>query len=207
MAEVRQCVALVRPLVNAMTAGDQARLQDLAEQTFKIEHQADSIKDEIRQAIPKVFSLPVFRGDLLAYLKLQDDIADTVEDIAVVLTLRSSLTLPDPLEEGFLAYVDKVLEVCDYLFHCSDQIVDLRESDFGGAKVDAILADVAKAERAEWEADKAAYGLSQRLFDLEDELNLRATDIMLWGQVIQLLGRLANHADKTAERLRRMLVR
>ena len=40
---------------------------------------------------------------------------------------------------------------------------------------------------------------------MEDEL--RPTDIFLWSGIFQNLGALANHADKTAERLRRMLVR
>ena len=34
---------------------------------------------------------------------------------------------------------------------------------------------------------------------------MKATDIFLWSYVSRELGRLANHADKTAERLRRML--
>ena len=54
-------------------------------------------------------------------------------------------------------------------------------------------------------ADKAAFGLSQQIFAREDEM--KATDIFLWSSVIRELGGLANYADKTAERLRRMLVR
>ncbi|MHC4444753.1 MAG: DUF47 family protein, partial [Planctomycetota bacterium] len=57
--------------------------------------------------------------------------------------------------------------------------------------------------QAEWESDKAEFDLAQKLFALEDEI--KATDIFLWSQIFQELGKLANHADKTAERLRRML--
>ena len=57
----------------------------------------------------------------------------------------------------------------------------------------------------EWVADKQQYKLAQHLFALEDELN--PTDIFLWSAIFQNLGALANHADKTAERLRRMLAR
>lgn len=207
MAEVKNCVALVLPLIEAVRSGDQAKLKELAEQTFKVEHAADTIKTELRAAMPKVFSLPIYRGDLLAFLKLQDDMADAVEDLAVIVTLKRTLVVPTGLDDELLAYVGKVLEVCDHLFLCTDQLGGLTEADFFGPKREEILAHAEKAEHAEWEADKAAYSLSQHIFDLEDELNLKATDIMLWGKVIQQLGKLANHADKTAERLRRMLAR
>jgi len=81
--------------------------------------------------------------------------------------------------------------------------VDLKERDFRGPKGREILRLVVDAEHAEWEADKAQFALAQKLFSLEDEM--KATDIFLWSNCFQQLGKLANHADKTAERLRRML--
>ena len=36
---------------------------------------------------------------------------------------------------------------------------------------------------------------------------MKATDIFLWSKVFREMGNLANHADKTAERLRRILAR
>jgi len=204
MAEVKACVALVRPMIEALRAQDYGKLTELANQTFKKEHDADIIKTEIREALPKSFNLPVYRGDLLAFLALQDDIADSVEDLAVVLTLKK-LAVPPKLVEDVRAYVECVLNTCDYLFRCTDQLADFTEADFGGPRGKQILELVAKAEHAEWESDKSAYHLSQRIYELEDEI--RATDIFLWSQVIRTLGQLANHADHTAGRLRRMLVR
>ena len=129
MDEVKRCVALVRPLVEASLVRDQAKLKDLAKRTFKVEHEADKIKTELRQAMPSTFSLPVYRGDLLAFLKLQDDMADAVEDLAVILTLKRTLTIPEPVEGELSAYVDKVLDVCEELFRCTDQLADLTEAD------------------------------------------------------------------------------
>lgn len=204
MEEVKKCVALVVPMFEAVRDGDHGKLKELTEQVFKYEHAADEVKNKIRSQIPKLFDLPIYRGDLLAYLKLQDDIADSAEDIAVVLTLKR-LSMPDGLSDDVLACVRKVLEVCEYLFMCTDQLADLREKDFGGAKGEAIMALVAKAEHAEWEADKLEFTLSQKLFALDD--TMKATDIFLWSKVFRELGALANHADKTAERLRRILAR
>jgi predicted phosphate transport protein (TIGR00153 family) len=203
MAKVRECVALVEPIFDCVAREDQDELKRLSEQVFKLEHQADEIKTEIRRRIPRSFYLPIFRGDLLAYLKLQDDVADSVEDVAVGLTIKQ-LSLPPTLAEDVREYVQRVMRVCELLFECSDQLKDLVEQDFGGPRVKAILELVEQAEHAEWEADKVQYRLARKLYALDDEL--RATDIMLWSNVFRELGRLANHADKSAERLRRMLL-
>ena len=202
MAQVKQCVTLVEPMFECVRDRKYEELKELSSQVFKREHKADVIKDEIRRSMPRMFSLPIYRGDLLSYLKLQDDMADAVEDIAVVLMIKH-LALPAALVDDVTVYVKCVLDVCEFLFKCTDQLSDLTERDFRGPKGREILRLVAEAEHAEWEADKAQFALAQKLFALDDEM--KATDIFLWSNCFQQLGKLANHADKTAERLRRML--
>jgi len=205
MAKVKECVGLVEPMFNFLRQSDYEGLQAVTEQVFKLEHEADGVKDEIRQCIPKSFYLPIYRGDLLAYLKLQDGMADAVEDVAAVLTIKR-LRMHEAIAEEVMDYVHKVLTVCNLLFQCTDQVAELSEHDFtGGPRARQILDLVTQADRAEWEADKSEYVLAQKLFALEDEI--RATDIFLWSNAFQQLGKLANNADKTGERLRRMLVK
>lgn len=203
-AKAKECVSLLRPMMECVETQDHEQLTALTLQVFKTEHEADVIKAEIRHRIPRNFSLPIYRGDLLAYLSLQDSIADSVEDVAVALTLKR-LTLPTAMSDSLKVLLDQVLRVCELFFRAADQLPDLADHDFGGPRVAEILDLVAEVEDGESEADKAQYKLAQKLFSLDDEL--RATDIILWSQVIQELGSLANYADQTAERLRRMLVR
>ena len=134
MTKAKECVALVVPMFEAVRDGDYDGLETLAKKIFKLEHEADEIKDDIRRQIPRTFYLPIYRGDLLAYLKLQDDIADSVEDIAVCLTIKN-LPLPAVLEELTFEYVRRVMQTCDYLFECTDQLTTLTDRDFGSDKV------------------------------------------------------------------------
>jgi len=206
MEKVQECVSLVKPMFEALGRQDYDQLQVLSKQIFKVEHQADQVKKEIRERMPKSFYLPIFRGDLLAYLKLQDDIADSCEDLAVILTLKK-LSMPEVIAGDVNGLVDECLKTCELIFACSEHLKGLAENDFSkeGGRIAKILDLVDQAEQAEWETDKAEYHLAQKLFTLEDEM--KATDIFLWSNMLQQLGRLANHADKTAERLRRMLVK
>ncbi len=204
MERVRVCVDLVLPMFECARAGDYDRLRELSEQIFKAEHEADDVKQEIRRTIPKAFSLPVFRGDLLAYLHVQDDLADTAEDLAVQLTIKK-LKMPEALADDVLEYVRQVLTTCERLYEATGRLMELAEADFGGEPAERVLEIARQAEHEEWVADKMQYKLAQRLFALEDEL--KPTDIFLWSGIFQNLGALANHADKSAERLRRMLAR
>jgi len=202
MQKVMECVAVVRPMFEAVRDNRHEDLQAHAKTIFKIEHEADIIKDDIRQMIPKRFFLPVYRGDLLGYVKLQDDMADSVEDIAVLLTMKQ-LTLPAPLVELTFDYLAKVVDVCQRIGQIADYLPTLVAGDMVGKEAEQAVTMVAEIEKAEWEADRLQYTLSQNLFALEDEM--RATDILLWFRIFGELGQLANFAEKTGDRLRRML--
>lgn len=202
MKKVTECVAFVRPMFEAVRDENYDELQEITRKVFKTEHEADTIKDEIRQTIPKRFFLPVYRGDLLGYLKLQDDMADSVEDIAVLLTIKP-MKLAVTLVEQTFDYVTKVESVCHQTAKIGDYLPTLVEGDMVGKEAEHVLAQIAAVEKAEWEADRIQYTLSQKLFALEDEL--KASDLILWFRVYGELGQLANFAEKTGDRLRRML--
>lgn len=197
-----ECVAFLRPMFEAVRDGRFDDLQNLAKKVFKVEHEADIIKDDIRRTIPKRFFLPVYRGDLLGYVKLQDDMADAVEDLAVLLTIKR-LELPPPLVDPTFEYLDKVDEVCRRMHEIGDYLPTLVESDLAGTEAEKTLSMIAAVDKAEWEADRLQYRLSQKLFALEDQM--KPTDILLWFRIFGELGQLANFADKTGDRLRRML--
>jgi len=204
MKHVRNCADMVPPMFDCLRSNDHVRLKQITEDVFKAEHEADKVKTEIRRTIPKVFSLPVYRGDLLAFVHVQDEMADAAEDLAVQLTIKQ-LTMPAGMADDVFAYVQQVLRVCQKLYAALELLKELVEQDFAGKRAEQVMSLVGEAEREEWIADKQQYKLAQKLFALEDKM--KATDIFLWSGIFQTLGSLANHADKTAERLRRMLAR
>lgn len=202
MKTVMECVGFVRPMFEAVRDGHYDQLQEVAKKVFKTEHEADIIKNDIRQTIPKRFFLPVYRGDLLGYLKLQDDMADSVEDIAVLLTLKN-LTLPKVLVEPTFEYLDKVEDVCRQTRAIADYLPTLVDGDMVGTEAEQVLSMIAAVDKAEWEADRLQYTLSKKMFSVEDDM--KPSDLLLWFRVFGELGQLANFAEKTGDRLRRML--
>ncbi len=96
------------------------------------------VKKDIRSNLPKSIFLPVARGDLLRFLKEQDNIADSAEDLAVLLTLRKT-TVPEEMKEDLQDFVNKVLETYEQAMIVSSEIILLAETSFGGAEAHKVM--------------------------------------------------------------------
>src|SRR5690606_17273167 len=122
-------VRLVRPLIEAFTAGDWDRAAEINEQISKIEHKADLLKNDIRDHLPRSIFLPVDRSDVLLLLKEQDRLADRAEDLGVLVNMRRTPT-PDGMKEETLALVDAAVLAAEKCFDPALEIPMLQESSF-----------------------------------------------------------------------------
>lgn len=199
---VRECTDLVRPLFMAILDGHEDTQEDITNRIIAAERQADLLKVEVRRVMPKGIFLPVNREDLLRYLKIQDDLADAVQDIAVLASFKK-LQTPDKLREPIIAYVETVLNVCRLADEATNHLRPLVEKGFKGENVRQVLELADKAELAETAADHEGTILARQLFSLEEEM--KTTDLLLWSKILDKVGKLADYAEKTGEWLRNML--
>lgn len=204
MLEVKECVDLVRPLMDALLADNLKEVEEIAEKIFKAEHDADLMKKEIRNNLPKGIFLPVNRGDILNYLREQDKIADSAEDLAVLITLRR-MTVPGELKEYLKELVEKVLITCETAMDISSEIKVLAETSFGGIEAQKVMDMIEKLKLDEWEADKVQMRLAKKMFSIEKDLD--PISVMMWMLIFKELGSLANHAENVGDQLRMMLHR
>jgi len=202
MLKVNECVTLVKPLMEALLADDQDEVETIAKKIFKAEHDADMVKKEIRNNLPKGIFLPVNRGDMLNYLREQDKIADSAEDLAVLITLRK-MRVPEELRENLKILVEKVLVTCETAMKVSSEIKLLAETSFGGAEAEKVMETIEELKLDEFEADKAQMKLAKKMFSIEATLD--PVSIMMWMNVFKELGALANHAENLGDHLRMML--
>ncbi len=202
MLKVKECVSLVRPLMEAFIKGDEKKVEDFAQQIFKAEHDADLVKKEIRNNLPKSIFLPVARGDLLSFLKEQDNIADSAEDIAVLLTMRRT-PVPEELKDELKKFVDKVLDTYEVAMTISSEIKILAETSFGGVEAHKVMEMIEELKVKEWEADKAQMEVAKKMFSIEKKLD--PVSVMMWMHIFNELGTLANHAENAGDRMRMML--
>lgn len=199
---VRECIDLVKPLFEAVFLADLVEQKRISDLIVKAEKSADLFKDEIRRIVPKAVFLPVNREDLLRYLKIQDDLSDAVEDIMVLLGFKQ-INAPAALQKAVLEYVDTVLQVCYLSDEATNHLRPLVESGFGGEDARIVIGLVDQLDAAEQNADDAERTAVHLMFELEDMM--KPSDLILWFKILDLVGDLADYAEKTGELLRTML--
>lgn len=201
---VHETALLIRPLFEAFLGGDWERTEELYRRISKLEHKADNQKNDIRNQLPRSIFLPVHRGDVLAFLKEQDGVADAAEDLGVMLTLRRT-PCPEDLKPRVLELVDAVVRTSELLLETVQDLSELVESSFGGPEVEKALENVNRVNDQEWEADKLQWAVSRALLDHEDTLD--PVSLFLWMHILEVLGHVANHAENAADLLRLMMAR
>ncbi|MFQ5746995.1 MAG: TIGR00153 family protein [Gemmatimonadota bacterium] len=201
---VHAAAELVRPLFEAFTAGEWARCEEIYARIADLEHEADVQKDEIRDHLPKFMFLPVDRGDVLRYVRQQDSIADCAEDLAMLVTLRK-LPSPEPFRAQLLQLVEDVVRASELLLEAGSELPSLYEASFGGPEVDKVLSMVKSIANQESKADHKQHEVARALLACENGLD--PTSITVWMHIIQVLGKLADHAENAGDVLRAMMAR
>ncbi|MCC6579557.1 MAG: TIGR00153 family protein [Phycisphaeraceae bacterium] len=202
METVAGCVRKVPELFEAVEKGDGDRLAALAQEVSQLEHHADQVKNDIRNHLPRRLFLPVDRGDLLDMLGVQDSIADAMENIGVLLTLRK-LDLFESFKPQFSAFLAKNLEAFDSVQLVMREMDELLETGFGGVEADKVKNMVEDVAFKEHEADVLQKELIRRIFACEDQMTYG--QFHLWNQVFQEVAKLSNLSEKLAYRMRMTL--
>ena len=200
---VNECVNLIIPLFKSYKSKDYKEVEEIAKKISNFEHDADKIKDDIRQHLPQSIFLPVDKRDFMHLLSAQDDIADAVEDLAVLVRIKK-IKIPDELCEPLMELVDFVVVLANNACSMIRELEDLLEASFGGAEAEKIEKMASDLGRAEYEADKKQFLLAQKLFSIND---LSAADLFLLNELIKKLGGVADQSEKIGKTLRVFLSR
>ena len=202
MDSVAACVHCLPDLFIALEKKDYAQLEQLSEKISNLEHDADLIKNDIRNHLPKGLFLPIDRSNLLEILSIQDSIADKTEDIAVLVTLKSLEMLPIFYEE-FKLFVQKNIETFDETYAIVKELQELLESSFGGMEATKVRAMVDKVAYCEHEVDLIQRQLLKKLFAAEDRLNY--VMFYQWQRLFENIASISNLSENLAYRIRMTL--
>ena len=199
MDKVRACVDQIEPLFKALSKEDYDEVDKISELIVKLEHEADKIKDDIRTHMRQTVFLPVDKKDFMHLLSAQDDIADAVEDLAVLLRIKN-LNVPETIKASLDELVEHVIKTaragCDLIL----ELEALLESSFGGAEAEKVEKATQALGTLEWEADRKQFQLAQKVFSLGSQID--AADLLLWNEVIKKLGAVADKTEQIGKTLR-----
>jgi predicted phosphate transport protein (TIGR00153 family) len=199
MDAVQECVDAVPQLIDRLIAGDTAGTERIAREISVLEGKADSTKNELRTKMPARLFLPVDRRDLLRLIREIDAVANSAEDVAVLLTLRP-YEVPEELEPLLREFVDRVMVVVRNASELVGMMDDLLGSSFSGKAAEIAMAKADEIGRLEHEADKIQDRCAKALFRAEDTMS--PVSIFMWTKVLNKIGSIANHAENIGDQFR-----
>ena len=168
----------------------------------ELEHEADDLKKEIRLSMPKSLFMPVPREDLLELVLVQDRIANRAKDVSRIV-LGRKMQIPQVLAEQFLDFVDRNIDAAKQARKSVRELDELFTSGFRGAEVDLVSGLIEELDQIETDTDDKQADLRWALFAIEDEM--KPVDAMFLYKVIELVGEIADMAERVGRRLELLL--
>lgn len=204
MDRVVECAAEVGPLVEKLIEGDQQAVVAQAKRISQLEGEADEAKNTVRANMPIRLFLPVDRRDVLKLLSQIDAIADSAEDVGVLLTLRP-MTVPEEMRTLLPLYVERVQDCVRTAAELVGMMDTLLAAGFGGKPVEEARRVIEQIARKEHESDKVQDQLAKMVFQLEDQMS--AVAVFMWLKVLNEIGDMANHAENVGDQFRLFIAR
>jgi predicted phosphate transport protein (TIGR00153 family) len=202
MEKVAECVEKVPDLFAAYAKHDAEALAALSKRISKLEHEADLLKNDLRNSLPRGLFMPVDRANLLKILAMQDDIADHAENIAVLLTFKFAKSVPT-FRAKFDAFVARNIDAFQKVREIIGELDELIESGFGGAEAEKVRQMVEGVALVEHEADVMQRDLLRELLTHEDEISYG--DFFLWSRLIRQVSAISNRSENLANSVRMTL--
>ena len=196
------CAKQLRGFFAAAVAGDWEKAAASRAEIVDLEHEADSIKKEIRLHLPKSLFMPVPREDLLELLLVQDKIANRAKDVSGIVMGRK-MQIPESIAEPFLEFVDRNVDAAKQARKSVRELDELFTAGFRGAEVALVAGLIEELDRIETDTDDKQVALRAKLFKIEKDLH--PIDAVFMYKVIDLTGEIADMAERVGRRLELLL--
>ncbi len=189
--------------VNYYLDGNLKSFKKYAEKVSKYETQADRIKGNIRNHLPKFIFMPIDKRDFLMLLRESECILDAAEDISVLMDMRKT-KVPDYLIDDFHAVIKKQIETVDTLGHAMEMFKFMLENYFSGETRQDIKKVIHDIHQMEHDSDVIEKKISKQLFNSKE---LDPISIIHLLKIVDNIGCIADHAENAADRIRAMLAK
>ncbi|MEX0940972.1 MAG: TIGR00153 family protein [Pseudomonadales bacterium] len=184
--------------MEGLLAADWEKADPHGDAVVELEEEADRIKRQIRQSLPRSLFLSFSRSDLLELLNTQDKIPNLAKDI-VGLTRGRRMKVPAALVPLFRDYIEYSIGATNLAQQALNELDELVESGFSGREADVIGNMIKRLDEAEHDTDVKQVDVRNALFNIEKELN--PVDVMFLYRIIDWIGDIADSAQTVGNRL------
>ncbi len=199
--KVKECAQIFQEAAVCHIEERCTEFDDLTDQVARLESEADAIKRNIRNHLPKGILMPVDKFQFLQYLREQDKVLDEVEEALLWLSLRPG-GMPGVLKEDFQDLVISVVPPIEKLSELVALATDFfkSRSDRQRKKMKGLIQDIRQYEK---EADFLERELKLRIFnEVKDALV-----VFHMVRLVEIVGNIADHAQNASDRMRAMIAK
>ena len=204
MEKSKECAEELLVFLDAVIDNDWNNVNTSRKKINALEKEADQLKAETRDLLPKGMFLFVPRGDLLDLIGLADEIPNTIKDISGLVYGRQ-IVIPSQISASFKEFASEAVEIVSTAALAVDQLSEVSRLAFGSRASDALEKIISKLDSLEAENDKSEVTVRRQLFDIEKDLP--PVDVMFLYDVINKIGELADRAEQVGHRLTLIAVR
>ena len=203
-SKVRECVDALDRAMEAFGRGDMEEFSKLKKRVEQIEDEADKIKANVRNHLPKSIWMPVDRGFFLMTLSEQDSILDYAEDAVVWIDLRGK-PLPPELRDDFMRLQKSVNLTVQEFEKAVNNLRHLLETSFAEKEREETKQYIHNVHKLEHDSDVIERQITKKIFSLEGQLD----PVSIWHltRLVSIIGDIANHAENAADRIRAMMAK
>ncbi|MEA1866877.1 MAG: TIGR00153 family protein [Thermodesulfobacteriota bacterium] len=197
--KVKECAHLFREAAVCYIGKKYKRFDVLTDQVARMESEADDIKRNIRNHLPRGILMPVDKFQLFDYLREQDKVMDEVEEALFWLSFR-----PEGIPAELAADVHDLVEAVIPPIEKLPVLVTLATEYFKNKsteqrnKIKSLIRDIRQHER---EADHLERELKSKIF-------ATIKDALVVFHLVRLaehIGDIADHAQNASDRMRAMI--
>lgn len=199
---IREVAPVYRSAFLCFLEGDHKEFENLHNKVIILENQGDVIKRNIRGHLPRGVLLPMDKFQLFAYLREQDKVLDSVQNVLHWLSYKQSC-IPTELVDDFLLLVDRSI----YSLKAIYPLVSASESYFSSFSEetrDIVKSAIRQIREYEFQSDQVERKLLADLFEYPFERDINAFHLI---RLVEFIGEISNHAENAADMMRAMIAR
>lgn len=190
---VYQCVKALEPFFESVMATNWEQAAKDHKNISSLEHDADQIKNQVFSHLPSGIFMPVSRGDLLELIRSQDKIANRAEDISGLI-LGRQMEIPSGISEPIRRFLKSSKQVARQARNTINELDELLETGFKGKEADLVKDMISELDKMETTSDKLQIETRSELFRIEKDLP--PVDVMFLYKIIELIGEIADAAQR-----------
>lgn len=199
---VKECAWAFQQAMECYVSEKCRTFEEYREEVDKLESEADAVKRRIRGHIPIGTIMPVAKFQIFLYIKEQDKVLDSVENVLNWLSYRTQPGLREELKKDFLNLVDSIIEPIEEL---SRMVTEAKRyfDNYSDKQRNIVKKIINNLRLRENEADRIEDELKRKIFSTE-------TDPITVYHTIRLaeeIGAIADHAENTGDMMRAMIAR